>query len=111
MPSCHVAMLKSGFMALKIQADSEVWRDWEKRFLLEEEEAYRQQTPAEPTEAVPAHDLMSTKEVCAKLQWSRSTLLRNIRARKLAYIKRDGRLMFRRADVERYDQKRYIREK
>ena len=82
-----------------------------KRFLLEEEEAYRQQTPEEPTEPISAHELMSTKEVCEKLQWSRSTLLRNIRARKLAYIKRDGRLKFRRADVERYDQKRYIREK
>ncbi len=104
-------MIKSGFMAIKIKSDPEVWRDWEKRFLLEEEEVYRQQTLEEPTEPVPAHELMSAKEVCTKLQFSRSTLLRNIRARKLAYIKRDGRLKFRRADVERYDQKRYLREK
>jgi hypothetical protein len=37
-----------------------------------------------------------------------STLRRNTKSRKLAHIKRDGKLFFKRADVERYDKKRYV---
>lgn len=39
-----------------------------------------------------------------------ATLYRNTKFRKLAYIERDGKLMFKRANVERYDAKRYVRE-
>jgi excisionase family DNA binding protein len=91
--------------------DPLVWADWEKKFVEEEIEAYRNATPEEPTEVNAEHDLMTAEEVCAKLRWSMSTLRRNTRSRKLAHIKRDGRVMFKRTDVERYDKKRYISEK
>lgn len=97
---------------IKIQPfDAVLWANWEERFFQEEAEAYREQQPEEPTEPVPTHELMSAKEVCTKLRWSMSTLRRNTKNRKLAYVKRDGRVMFKRADVERYDKKRYIPEK
>jgi hypothetical protein len=79
--------------------------------LREEEEAYRNAPAEEPTEAIPAHDLMSPKEVLERLRWSLSTLRRNTKSRKLAYIKRDGKVWFKLYDVERYDKKRYIPEK
>jgi excisionase family DNA binding protein len=92
----------------------DLWQDWENQFLREEQEdAYREATPDDadqPAQPIAEHDLMTAKEVCAKLRWSLSTLRRNTRSRKLAYIKRDGRVKFRRADVERYDKKRYISE-
>jgi Helix-turn-helix domain len=88
--------------------DPAVWANWQERFLQEEEEAYRNQPAEEPTVDIPQHELMDAKEVCAKKRWSLSTLKRYTKARKLAYIKRDGKLMFRREDVERYDKKRYI---
>lgn len=91
--------------------DPKVWAGWEKKFVEEEIEAYRNATPEEPTEVIPEHDLMTPGEVCAKLRWSLRTLYRNTKARKLGYVKRDGRLKFRRVDVEGYDKKRYISEK
>jgi hypothetical protein len=87
------------------------WANWEQRFLEEEEQAYREQLPEEPTEVVPRRDRMSSKEVMDELIWSMSTLRRRVRSRKLAYIKEDGKMWFRRADVERYKQKRYVPEK
>jgi hypothetical protein len=98
-------------MVEKIDFNSLTWADWERKFVDEEIEAYREQGPEEPAEVIPAHDLMDAKEVCTKLRWSMATLRRNTKSRKLAHIKRDGRVMFRRADVERYDKKRYIPEK
>ena len=98
-------------MPHEIKFDPVAWTNWEQRFLREEEEAYRDQTAEEPTEPIPTHELMTPVEVCTKLRWSLSTLRRNTKSRKLAYIKRDGRVWFKRADVERYDGKRYIREK
>ena len=43
-----------------------------------------------------------------ELRWSMSKLRRNVRSRKLAYIKEDGQMWFRRADVERHEKKRYV---
>jgi hypothetical protein len=83
----------------------EAWRNWEQRFLDEEEQAYRE---AAENQAVPQRDLMTSVEVCEALQWSTSTLRRNTKARKLAFIKRDGRVWFKREDVARYDKRRYI---
>jgi Helix-turn-helix domain len=88
-----------------------LWANWEQRFLEEEEQAYREQEPEEPTELVPKHDRMTSKEVMNELRWSMSTLRRRVSSRKLAYYKEDGKMFFRRADVERYKQKRYVREK
>jgi hypothetical protein len=91
--------------------DPVLWANWEERFLAEEAEAHREQQPEEPTEVVARHDRMSSKEVCEHLRWSVSKLRRNVKSRKLAYIKEDGKMWFRRADVERYDKKRYVPEK
>jgi excisionase family DNA binding protein len=91
--------------------DPEVWTNWEARFLEEEEQAYREQSPEVPTEIIPQHDLMSPREVCIELRWSLSTLRRNTKSRKLAYIKEAGKVKFKRADVERYKAKRYVSEK
>jgi len=88
-----------------------VWRNWEQRFLEEEEQAYCELQPEEPTEVVPRHDRMSSKEVMAELRWSMSKLRRNVGSRKPAYIKEDGQMWFRRADVERHEKKRYVPEK
>jgi hypothetical protein len=98
-------------MSIKTKFDQLVWQSWEEKFFQEEVEAYRNGTPEEPAEVIPQHELMTAKEVCAKKRWSMSKLKRNIKARKLAYIKEDRRLWFRRADVERYEEKRYIRAK
>jgi hypothetical protein len=81
---------------------------WEEQFLLEEIENYRETAEEQ---AIPQRDLMSSAEVCEALQWSVSTLRRNTKARKLGYIKRDGRVWFKRQDVARYDKRRYIPEK
>ena len=91
--------------------DPAVWANWQERFLQEEEEAYRNQPAEEPTVETPQHELMDAKEVCAKKRWSLSKLRRNVRSRKLAYIKEDGKMWFRRADVERYEKNRYVPEK
>jgi excisionase family DNA binding protein len=91
--------------------DPKVWGDWQTKFIEEEIEAYRDQVPEESAEVIPEHELMTGDEVCTKLRWSLRTLYRNTKARKLPYVKRDGRLMFKRADVERYDKKRYVPEK
>jgi hypothetical protein len=93
-----------------------LWHNWEQRFLEEEEQAYREHQPSnsigeESTEAVPRHDRMTSKEVMVELRWSMSKLRRNVRSRKLAYIKEDGQMWFRRADVERHEKKRYVPEK
>jgi hypothetical protein len=88
-----------------------LWANWEQRFLDEEEQAYRELEPEEPTELVPKHDRMTSKEVMTELRWSMSTLRRRVSSRKLAYCKEDGKMFFRRADVDRYKQKRYVREK
>ena len=86
-------------------------RGWEERLLRDlADECIEQANNEEANAAIPEHELMTATEVCKKLAWSLSTLRRNTKARKLAYIKRDGRLKFRRADVERYDKKRYISE-
>ena len=37
-----------------IKFDPLVWRNWEERFIREEEEAYRQMPAEEPTEAIPS---------------------------------------------------------
>jgi hypothetical protein len=95
-------------MTHEIKFDPVAWTNWEQRFLREEEEAYRNAPAEEPTKEIPKHELMSAEEVCAQKRWSLSTLRRNTRSRKLSYIRRDGRVWFRRADVEAYDQKRYI---
>jgi len=92
-------------MTKEISFDRMVWANWEQRFLEEEEQVYREQTPEEPTQEIPLHELMDAKEVCAKKRWSLSKLCRNVRSRKLAYIKEDGKMWFRRADVKRYEKK------
>ena len=51
--------------------------------------------------AIPEHELMTGEEVLAKLRMSLPTLYRYTKSRTLAYVKRNGRLMFKRADVER----------
>jgi len=85
---------------------------WEERLLRELAEEWIQEANADqPTEIIPAHELMTTEEVLTKLRMSLATLYRNTKSRKLACIKRDGRLMFKHTDVERYDAKRYLREK
>ena len=93
-------------MAIKVRFDPVVWANWEQRFL--EEEEYRELQPEEPTEVVPRHDRMTSKEVCEELRWSMSKFRRNVRARKLAYYKEDGKMYYKRADVERYKDKRYV---
>ena len=98
-------------MVEKAHFDPLVWANWEEKFLREEEEAYRNAPPEEPAEPIPTHDLMSAKEVLDKLRWSLSTLRRNTKSRKLPYIKRDGKVWFKRADVENYDKRRYVPEK
>jgi hypothetical protein len=95
----------------EIKFDPVVWANWEQRFLEEEEEAYRNAPAEEPAIETPKHELMDPKEVCSTLIISMSTLKRYTKARKLAYIKRDGRLWFRREDIKRFDQKRYIPER
>ena len=87
------------------------WEDWEEHLLRDLAEECVEQARNEeeanadhPAEAKSDEDLMSAEEVCKELKFSLSTLRRNTKGRKLAYIKRDGRLKFRRADVERYDQ-------
>ena len=92
----------------KATFDPLVWANWEEKFLREEEEAYRDAPAEEPTEAIPEHDRMTSKEVMEKLRWSMSKLRRNVKSRKLAYIKEDGKMWFRRADVERHEEKRYV---
>jgi hypothetical protein len=37
-----------------------------------------------------------------------SKLRRNVRARKLAYYKEDGKMYYKRADIERYQNTRYV---
>lgn len=98
-------------MTKEIKFDPLVWANWVEKFEAEEEENYHDTPAEEPAVAIPEHDLMDAKEVCTKLRWSLSTLKRNTKARKLGYIKRDGKLMFKRVDVERYDKKRYVSEK
>ena len=52
---------------------------------------------------------MITKEVCGELRVNKRTLYRYAKSRKLTYIKMDGRLLFERADVERFKEKRKLR--
>lgn len=84
------------------------FEDIQKKFIEEEIEAYRELVPEEPVEVVPRHDRMTSKEVCEELRWSMSKLRRNVKERKLAYFKEDGKLYYKRADVERYKHRRYV---
>jgi len=88
-----------------------VWADWEERFFREEEENNRIAPDAEPTEPVKKHDLMTAEEVCDELRITLRTLYRYVKSRKLTCVKMDGRLLFERADVARFKEKRTIRAK
>jgi ATP phosphoribosyltransferase regulatory subunit HisZ len=81
-----------------VTKEANLWDDWEKRLLHElereciEEAKAEEESANQPKQVEHAHDLMTAQEVCEELEWYMSTLRRNTRARKLAYIKRDGRV-------------------
>src|ERR1700730_15764088 len=68
---------------------------WEALLLRElADEGIAEANAEESNAALPAHELMTAEEVCTNLRMTARTLYRYTKARKLAYIKRDGRLLF-----------------
>jgi excisionase family DNA binding protein len=55
--------------------------------------------------------MMTAEEARHELRITLPTLYRYTKSRKLAYIKSDGKLLFERADVLRFKEKREIRAK
>jgi excisionase family DNA binding protein len=82
---------------------------WEERLLRDLADECIEQVNNEESGQQPRpapDDYMVTKEVCAKLRVTERTLYRYVKSRKLTVHKIDGKLLFKREDVDRFLDKR-----
>jgi excisionase family DNA binding protein len=90
-------------------ADTAWGPDWEGRLLRDLADECIEQANNEEQASQPKptpDDYMITKEVCAKLRVTERTLYRYVKSRKLTVHKIDGKLLFKREDVDRFLDKR-----